>query len=483
VSAAPDRGAVVPIDRSRLPATGSAPAFRFPVIHKSRLSNGIDVWTVEHRAIPVVSLLVLVKRGAAADPPSQEGLAAITLDMLDEGCGDRSAIQMHEALAAIGAQLESDIGPDASFIGTTVLSRFADRAVDLLGDMVVRPALRDEDFARVRQLRLHRLIQLRDLPSAMAERAFARLLYAAHPYGHTPLGSEASLAALHADDVRAFHGAELGPTVTTLVAAGDCSHAEMVERAQRAFGDWEARRVERDETAPGGDEAARNGLWASGNSSDDAAWPTPARLNVLVRPGAPQSELRIGHVAVARRTPDYFALLAANTVLGGQFVSRVNLNLREDKGFTYGARTTFDFRKQAGPFVLQVSVQTAATAAAIRESLSEIAAIRGSRPVGADELAVGVAALTRGYARNFETADQVARATAQLVLYDLPDDYFTQFVPTVERITPEEVTRAAERHLRPQELTTLIVGDLEAIRPSLGQLGLGEPHVLPSSTV
>ena len=229
--------------------------------------------------------------------------------------------------------------------------------------------------------------------------------------------------------------------------------------------------------------AARDGVSGRVNASDDAAWPTPARLNVLVRPGAPQSELRIGHVAVPRRTPDYFALLAVNTVLGGQFVSRINLNLREDKGFTYGARTAFDFRKQAGPFVLQVSVQTAATAAAIRESLSEIAAIRGSRPVGADELAVGVAALTRGYARNFETADQVARATAQLALYDLPDDYFTQFVPTVERITPDEVTRAAERHLRPEELTTLIVGDLEAIRQSLDQLGLGEPHVLSSSIV
>jgi len=476
VSTAPDRGAVVPIDRSRLPKADATPAFRFPAIHKSRLSNGLDVWTVEHRAIPVVALLVLVKRGAASDPPGREGLAAMTLDMLDEGSGDRSAIQMHEALAAIGAQLESDIGPDASLIGTTVLSRFAAPAVDLLGDLIVRPSLRDDDFMRVRQLRLHRLMQLRDLPSAMAERAFARLLYATHPYGHTPLGSEASLAALRADDVRGFHGAELAPAVTTLIAAGDCSHAEMVRQAERAFGDWQTKGF-------GPDGNAADLLSARGPGANDLALPIPARLNVLERPGAPQSELRIGHVAVSRRTPDYYALLAVNTVLGGQFVSRVNLNLREDKGFTYGARTAFDFRKEAGPFVLQVSVHTAATAAAIRESLAEIEAIRGARPVGADELAVGVAALTRGYARNFETADQVARATAQLVLYDLADDYFTEFVPAVERITPEEVTQAAERHLRPQDLTTLIVGDLEAIRPSLGQLGLGEPNVLPSAVV
>ena len=154
-----------------------------------------------------------------------------------------------------------------------------------------------------------------------------------------------------------------------------------------------------------------------------------ARLFVVPRPGAPQSELRIGHVAVARNTPDYHALVAANMVLGGQFVSRINLNLREDKGFTYGARTAFDFRRLPGPFSLQVSVQTAATARAIEESLGEIAAIRGPRPVSGEELALGVAALTRGYARNFETPEQIARAATQIALYDLPDDYFVNFVP------------------------------------------------------
>ena len=146
----------------------------------------------------------------------------------------------------------------------------------------------------------------------------------------------------------------------------------------------------------------------------------------MPRPGAPQSELRIGHVAAARDTPDYHALVAANMVLGGQFVSRINLNLREDKGLTYGARTSFDCRRLPGPFALQVSVQTAGTARAIAESLGEIAAIRGPRPITAEELALGVAALTRGYARNFETAEQIARAAMQLALFNLPDDYFAQ---------------------------------------------------------
>jgi len=462
VSRTPDPRIVVPpVDRSRLPEPGAVRGFRFPSIEKSVLSNGLRVWTITHPSIPLTSLLLLVTRGAAADPRGREGLAAMTVDMLDEGCGDRTAIQMHEALAAIGAGLDSDIGPDAALVGTTVLSRFADRAMDLLAEMVVRPALREEDFTRVRQLRLHRLVQLRDMPGALADRTFTNLLYGSHPYGHTPLGTEKSLADMSIEDVRAFHADVLRPSEATLVAVGDCDHATIARLAAAAFADWRGQAVPR--------------------AAFDDDLPHPARLNIIPRPGAPQSELRIGHVAVPRNSPDYYALVAANMVLGGQFVSRINLNLREDKGFTYGARTSFDFRQQPGPFTLQVSVDTEATGRAIEESIGEIGDIRGNRPVTADELAMGVAALTRGYARNFETAEQIARAVSQLVLHDLPDDYFAQFVPAVERITPAEVMAAAQRHLHPDRLITLIIGDLDVIGSSLSALGLGDPVVLPAA--
>ena len=213
---------------------------------------------------------------------------------------------------------------------------------------------------------------------------------------------------------------------------------------------------------------------AHGALPPSSALPLPARLNVIPRPGAPQSELRIGHVAVARNTPDYHALVAANMVLGGQFVSRINLNLREEKGLTYGARTSFDFRRMAGPFALQVSVQTAATAQAIHESFDEIAAIRGPRPVSTDELALGVAALTRGYARNFETAEQIGRAATQIALYDLPDDYFTTFVPKVLSLTEQDVTAIAAKHIDPSRLLTVVVGDRDKLTPSLAALDLGD---------
>lgn len=450
------------VDRSRLPDPKPTRTFPFPAIEKSTLPNGMRVWTVRHTQVPLVAFTLLMRRGAAADPPGQEGLAAVTADMLDEGSGDRSAIEMHEALARFGAQFDTDIGSDATVASVTVLSRFAQQALALLSDIVVRPALREHDFARVRQLRLHRLTQLRDMPGAVADRAFLRLVYGAHPYGHSPMGNEASLAAMNVDDARGFHARAIRPSAATLIAVGDCEHEAIVRLAADAFSDWNG--ASDGEVAPGG------------------ALPQAARLNVVPRPRAPQSELRIGQVAAGRDSPDYHALVLANTILGGQFVSRINLNLREDKGLTYGARTAFEFRRLSGPFVLQVSVQTSGTATAISESIGEISGIRGPRPVTPDELALGIAALTRGYARSFETGEQIGRAALQLALYDLPDDYFEQFVPKIERITSEDVSRVMARHLDPARLTTLIVGDLDVIGRDLGGLGLGEPVVLSAES-
>src|SRR3954470_18014019 len=206
----------------------------------------------------------------------------------------------------------------------------------------------------------------------------------------------------------------------------------------------------------------------------EAMLPPPTRLALVHRPGAAQSELRLGHVALPRTSPDYHAALVANMILGGQFVSRINMNLREDKGYTYGARTAFEFRRAPGPFVLHASVQADATAEAIREAISEISSIRGERPVTKEELELGRASLTRGYPRNFETADQVARGAAQLALYELPDDSFATFVPKVLALDEKAVTEAAARHIDPARLLTVVVGDRDKILSTLKALDLGE---------
>ena len=451
------------VDRSSLPAVGPDPAFAFPAIERHRLDNGLQVRTVEHHSVPVVTFVLLVEGGSGADASHQEGLAAIVADMVDEGTGALTAIDVSEALARIGAEYDVEVGSDATVFTLTTLTRFTERGASLLADIVTRPSLREHDFSRVRQLRLDRLRQLKDLPPAVAERAFLRLLYGTHPYGHMSIGNEQALRALSVDDVTSFHRRRFQPAASTLVVAGAMSHDELRRAADAAFGGWS-----------GHDSGER-----SPDASDQAAPAAERRLAIVARDGAAQSELRIGHLSIGRNTPDYPALLVMNAVLGGQFVSRVNLKLREEKGYTYGARTGFDWRRGASPFSLQASVHTAATADSIRDSLAELEAIRGSRPVSEAELGLAKASLTRGYPRGFETAQQVARSVAQLALYGLPDTYFSGFVPNANAVGVQDVTEAAARYLDPARLTTLIVGDLAVVGPSLAELELGEAQVLP----
>ena len=448
----------MPANRTKPPALGPERLFKFPDIHRTTLGNGLRIWTVEHHQVPLVSVLALVPAGASADPPDRPGLAAITGDMLDEGSGERSALEVHESLGRIGAQLELDVGHDATVLGLTTLERYVDRGLDLVRDMLIRPRFEQREFDRVRDLRLNRLLQMKDMPPALADRAFTQLLYRHHPYGHLPIGSEGSLRSLMIRDISTFHRRAYVPSRVTVIAVGDAPHEALTSAVARAFEDW---RAESPDPIPEPD-----------------TFPTPAspasRLALVHRAAAAQSELRVGHVALARRSPDYHGALVVNMILGGQFVSRSNMNLREDKGYTYGARTAFEFRRAPGPFVLHASVQADATAAALRESISEIRAIRGERPVTREELELGRASLTRGYPRSFETADQIARAAAQLSLYDLPDDYFTQFVPKVLALTEDDVTAIAAKYIDPARLLSVVVGDREKVLPSLRALDLGD---------
>jgi zinc protease len=455
----------VRVDRSKLPVLGQDPSIRFPAIAKHVRPDGLRVWTVEHRDVPVFCVSVLFPVGSAADPPARHGLAALTADLLDEGTSELDALALHDALARIGSQLDTEVGVDASTVSIVTLSKFAARALDLLAGVVLRPRFDEADFVRVRDNRVSRLVQLRDVPGAVAERLFAWRLYGSHPYGHTALGSEAAVRVMTADEVRAFHRDVLVASGPTVLAVGDVSHEEVVALVDRA---WPVSPVSRPaaKAAPGG--AARPAALSG------------SRIALVNRPGAAQSELRIGRVAAARSTPDYAALAVLNTALGGAFVSRINLKLREEKGFTYGARSSFDYRREPGPFAVQASVQTNATAEAVADVLAEIAAIGAERPITPVELARAHAALTRSYPRNFETADQIARAVAQLVLHGLPDDYFDRFVADVRRVTDADVLDVATRYLLAHDLQLVIVGDRERVG-DLAALGLGTPDELPAS--
>jgi zinc protease len=453
-----------PVDRSRLPVPGPDRPFRFPRIARRTLANGLEVRAVTHSAVPITSIVLLVPGGASADPVDRHGLVSITAGLLDEGSRGESALEVADRVARIGGDLDLEVGADAIVVSLTTLDKFCETGLALVQEIVSAPNLAADDFNRIRNLRLERLRQMKDSAGAMAERAFARTLYDGHPYGHLGLGTTASLTATTVDETRALHAALFAPAGSTLVIVGDRPAEELLDLAAAAFGEW---------------RAATSTMTVDRAAALAAPPSAPlTRLGVVSRPGAAQSELRIGHVCAPRATPDYHALLMLNSILGGQFVSRINLNLREDKGYTYGVRTGFDLRRGIGPFVMQTSVGTDVTVPAIQEALTEIRDIASTRPATADELAMGFATISKGYPRGFETATQVARSVAQLALHGLPDTYFEDFIPRLAQISTGDVSRVAAQYLDLDRMTTVIVGDLDKIGASLPDLGLGPHQVL-----
>ena len=282
------------VDRSQLPGLGPIAPFQPPAFRRVTLDNGVTVWTVAHRRAPVLTLRLLIPTGAAADPAGQWGLAALTADLLDEGTVERSDVELHEALTRLGAHLGIDASSDATVLSLTTLPKHARDALDLLVEVVTRPRFDASDCRRVRDLRINRVLQMRQVPSAVADRVFIESLYATHPYGHLAVGTEDSLRPLEADDVRGFHQRWYRPDSWTLVAVGDLPDDELRDISEAALAHV---------------PASTHGGGATNALPDPAIGDPDARLVVVPRPDAVQSEIRLGHFGVARDSPDYHSLL------------------------------------------------------------------------------------------------------------------------------------------------------------------------------
>lgn len=445
--------------RFERPSPGDPTAIHFPPISRARLDNALAVWAIAHRGVPVASATLVLSRGTGDDPTPLPGLASLTGDLLDEGAGARDAIALADAFGQLGTQLDIDVGPDATTLSVSGLARFLPDALALMADVVIRPTLGAADFARVRELRLNRLRQLSRSATTVADRAYVSALFGAHAYGHGALGTTSSLEAVTLEDAQAFWARMYAPAAATLIVVGDIELDDVAGHAERAFGDWRPRTPEPPPTAK-------------------PEVPFNPRVLLVDRPASPQSELRIGHVGPPRSTPAYHALVTLNAVLGGQFTSRINRRLREEKGVTYGARTSFDFRRVAGTFSCDTSVQADATAGAVMDVLAEFERVR-EEAVPADELDAAQASLTRGYVRNFETAAQLARAAVQLATHGLPDDTFDRFVPGIRDVTGTAVRQAAHECVRPTEATVVVVGDASVCGAALEDIGRPVSIVAP----
>jgi zinc protease len=440
--------------RFTLPAVGAPESVTLPPITRSTLANGLGVWSMRHASLPMVSAALLLNVGSVDDPPEWPGLASLAADLVDEGSGDLDAIAIADRWARLGCALETDAGPDATTFSFMSLSRVLGDALRLLAASVCDLRVDAATLARVRELRVNRLRQLQSSAAASADRVFLRAVYGAHGYAHTPLGTTRALSAVTREHILAFQQREYRPDRATIIVAGDVTHDACVEAAAAAFAGWRA----------GGD--------AHVAASPSSATPAPEpRIWLVDRPGAPQSELRLGHLGVARSTSDYYALVTLNSLLGGQFSSRINQRLRQDKGYTYGARTHFDFWRRSGTFECETSVQGDVTGAAIADVLAACEAVGASRPPDTDELVRTQESLTRGYVRHFETPAQFVRAAAEIAVHDLPDDTVGRFVPSILAVSAAAVVAAARAHIRPRDMAIVIVGDAASVRPQLVPLG------------
>lgn len=448
------------IDRFTLPAPGPPATVAFPPVSRTSLPNGLGIWSVEHAWVPVISFALVLDRGTAGDPPDRPGLASLVASLAIESAGRHDAIALADALARIGAHLDVQPSADVTVISLQTLSRHLPVALDLLSDIVRRPQFTTGDFARVRELRLSRLRQASRVASTMADRALIAGVFGEHPYGHGALGTTRAVEQITIDELRAWWAREWSPAGATFVAAGDVDAATMRQEVARVFGDWQI-------TGHGSSTAVPDTDTVAGTPSSGGG----ERLLVVHRPGAAQAELRVGQIGPARQTRDCHALITMNALLGGQFTSRINRNLREGRAITYGARTGFDMRRAGGLFSCDTSVQADAAHVAAREVLREFAAVAEPDAVGRDELERAQASLTRGYVRHFETAGQLARALVDLATYRLPDDTFDRFVPAVGALAPADIARAARTTLRPDDCTIVVVTDLDKHREPLRELG------------
>jgi len=435
---------------TELPSVGPPSPVSFPAVDRRVLDNGLRLWSMPHAQVPAVTIAIVVDGGTAADPSDRPGLTSLVAGLMTEGAGALDAIAMADAVARIGGHLAVDPGADVVTMTLTTLTRHFEMGLGLLADILRRPRLAESDFARVRDLRLSRLTQASRSAGTVADRAILAAVFGDHPYGHGALGTSRAVNAVTLEEARAQWERTWGPARATMVVAGDIDAERAWSGANEAFGDWDA-------TLPPPSPLAA------------PSQPADRRVHVLNRPGAPQTEVRVGHLGPPRLTPDYHALLALNALLGGQFTSRINRNLREVRAITYGARSSFEMRRAGGLFSCDTSVQADAVLVAAAEILRECLDVT-NQVIGDDELVHAKASLTRGYVRHFETAAQMARALTQVVTYALPFDTYDRFVPAIESLTADDLIQAARASLRPGAASVVVVGDLERIGASLASL-------------
>jgi zinc protease len=452
------------VDRSRPPAPGPVEPFDFPAFGRGRLPGGLEVVAAPIPGDPLVRLEIAFPAGGQYDPRGSAGLATLVGGLLDEGSRERSVLAIASELERMGARMDTGADWNIGAVSVRVLESYLDDGLRLLEEVAFRPAFPDEEIERSRRHRLTDLMRRIDQPGALASDRFQAALYGDTPYGHPLLGRPADVRSITRDEVVAFYDTHYVPSGAVLLAVGSFDPEALQSAVERGLGE----------------RVAATGAAAPPSKIPPAIEPPPAdgiRVRIVDRPQAAQTELRMGHVGVPRSHPDWTVLGVMDTLFGGKFTSRINLNLRERHGYTYGASSRFTPRLGPGPFVVNAAVENAAAGASVREVLAEMERIR-REPVEPEELADTKSYMLGAFPYTLQTLDGILTYLETMVVYGLPDDHYRpeRYFERMAAVTREEVLRVAREHLRPEETTVVAVGPAEELVPQME--GLGEVEVV-----
>ncbi len=435
-----------------IPSTKPEPApprdYHFPAFSEERLPNGIRIVVAPVTKLPLVTVLALLEAGAATEPDGQSGVASLTAQLLMEGAAGLDGAALAERFEQLGAAVEAHADWDIAEVSITTMTHRLPDALSLVRDLICSPTFPEREVDRLKEERLAGLLQLLAEPRGLADEQFAHAVYEPNARYALPEGGNVnSVRALTRENIQAFYSARYAPAGMTLIFAGDITKERARALAESLFGEWTTQRP------------------ASASAHVDATQPGKL-LRVVSKADAPQSEVRVGHAGLPRNIPDYFDVMVMNAVLGGLFSSRINLNLREAHGYTYGATSSFDWRRSAGPFVVQTAVKTDVTGAAVHEILSEIDRMR-SEEITDDELTLATSYLDGVFPIRYETTVAIANALATLIIHGLPETFLDTYRTNVRAVTTGGILEAARRHLDPGNLRIVVVGDAAAISSGL----------------
>ncbi|HKW11288.1 MAG TPA: pitrilysin family protein [Gemmatimonadaceae bacterium] len=446
------------LERAPRPSSAAPRPYQFPRFDRTALPNGLKLVIAPIPKLPIVTITALLDAGAVCDPQGRFGLAQLTADLLLEGSTSSDGTAITDRFERLGASVEAHADWDVATVTVTTLTHKLRPTFELLGEVLRVPAFNDREVERLKNERLAELLQLRAEPRGLADEFFSSFLYeSSSRYARPDGGDEASVRGLTRDAVSGFYAKRYSPNGMTMIVAGDVRAGDIEQLARDVLGDW------------------KGGVPVAMTASDEAARRTRA-VHIVSKSDAPQSELRIGHVGLPRRHPDYFSAVIMNAVLGGLFSSRINLNLREAHGYTYGASSYFDWRRQRGPWVVATAVASEVTHSAAIEVINEIERIR-SAPITPDELSLATSYLDGVFPIRFETTSAIAAALTTLVVYGLPDDWYDTYREHVRAVMAADVLSAAERHLHPEALQMVVVGSAAAVRDSVEAMAFGPVQV------